>query len=116
MNCTGCGRFTGRDAWVERCLSCTNEWNALAGRCNMVTKALLPRVRETGAKCDHCPRPAFAYDHRDYRKPLKVTLVCRTCNWMLWSATPLRISVIRKLWRAPQRRKFIAANRSKVPA
>jgi len=30
--------------------------------------------------CEDCGRPAQEYDHRDYKKPLEVSPVCRECN------------------------------------
>lgn len=36
--------------------------------------------RVTDCKCVDCGRKAQQYDHRDYRKPLAVDPVCRSCN------------------------------------
>ncbi len=38
----------------------------------------LPRATEF--QCADCGKPAEAYDHRDYTKPLQVDAVCRSCN------------------------------------
>lgn len=31
-------------------------------------------------RCDDCGRAAECYDHRDYKRPLMVAPVCRSCN------------------------------------
>lgn len=38
--------------------------------------------------CSLCLKQAFDYDHRDYRRPLEVTPVCRKCNLNLPTALP----------------------------
>ena len=45
-----------------------------------VTNGKLPRLGSTLVKCTDCGERATDYDHRDYRKPLKVEPVCRKCN------------------------------------
>ncbi len=39
----------------------------------------LPKLDGSTA-CDDCGAPALEYDHRDYKKPLDVSPVCRACN------------------------------------
>lgn len=43
-----------------------------------VQRGALPHPSELG--CSDCPKGAEVYDHRDYRKPLAVDPVCRSCN------------------------------------
>lgn len=40
-------------------------------------------------KCTDCMEPACGYDHRDYRRPLIVSPVCRQCNSKRGNALPL---------------------------
>lgn len=44
----------------------------------------------TGFDCTDCGKPATEYDHRDYRKPLDVEPVCRSCNLKRGPALPYR--------------------------
>jgi len=37
-------------------------------------------LRPTSYNCADCGKPACQYDHRDYREPLNVAPVCRSCN------------------------------------
>ena len=39
-------------------------------------------------KCVDCGKDAFCYDHRDYRKPLKVDPVCKSCDGKRGAAEP----------------------------
>lgn len=39
----------------------------------------LPRL-DGSIPCDDCGKPACEYDHRDYKKPMEVSPVCRACN------------------------------------
>lgn len=41
-----------------------------------------------GVKCVDCGRRAQCYDHRDYRKPLRVEPVCKRCNSMRGPGRP----------------------------
>jgi DNA-directed RNA polymerase subunit RPC12/RpoP len=43
-----------------------------------VANGLIPRASEY--HCMDCGKPAQAWDHRDYRKPLDVEAVCDRCN------------------------------------
>ncbi len=45
-----------------------------------VSSGKLPRLSENHIKCTDCDERATDYDHRDYRKPLKVEPTCRKCN------------------------------------
>lgn len=48
-----------------------------------VRRGLLPRLGKYGVEtisCVDCSAVARCYDHRDYRKPLEVDPVCRSCN------------------------------------
>jgi len=40
----------------------------------------LPHLKSRVIPCADCGRRALQYDHRDYRKPLDVVPVCRSCN------------------------------------
>jgi len=44
-----------------------------------VKSKILPELDGT-IPCHDCGRPAHEYDHRDYKKPLDVSPVCRACN------------------------------------
>lgn len=52
---------------------------------NAVAKAvrhgILPRLNGSIA-CADCGKPANSYDHRDYDKPLEVSPVCISCNFL----------------------------------
>lgn len=39
----------------------------------------LPRL-DGSIPCEDCGAPAAEYDHRDYKKPMEVSPVCRACN------------------------------------
>ena len=43
-----------------------------------------------GKKCMDCGKSAECYDHRDYRKPLKVDPVCKSCNSRRGTASPYK--------------------------
>jgi len=49
---------------------------------NQVQKAIREGrlLKPTNYQCADCGKPATQYDHRDYRKPLDVAPVCRSCN------------------------------------
>jgi len=55
---------------------------ANAKACAIVAKAIKTGDLEPvkNHKCVDCGRQATEYDHRDYRKPLEVEPVCRSCN------------------------------------
>lgn len=75
-----------------RCIDCSarrgaalsrKRYGALANRAHRAVKAAvkrgdLPHPSELG--CTDCHKDAEVYDHRDYRKPLVVEPVCRSCN------------------------------------
>lgn len=84
--CRDCGE-SGRHYRVGkpriRCHSCTKKYRSVMAVASvMVMRAVkagkLKPVR--GQKCTDCGKPARAYDHRDYRKPLVVEPVCASCN------------------------------------
>lgn len=39
----------------------------------------LPKL-DGGVACVDCGAPAVEYDHRDYKKPMEVDPVCKSCN------------------------------------
>jgi hypothetical protein len=39
----------------------------------------LPRL-DGSIPCADCGKPAQEYDHRDYKKPMEVAPVCKSCN------------------------------------
>src|SRR5882757_3040768 len=41
---------------------------------------VLPLLSDGKTPCADCNKPALAYDHRDYSKPLDVVPVCLPCN------------------------------------
>ncbi len=45
-------------------------------------------LRAKGQACVDCAKPATCYDHRDYRLPLQVEPVCRSCNQKRGRALP----------------------------
>lgn len=85
--CRDCGEeYLGnvRD-WRQRCRPCSGEYlgqmTQAIGAVNAAkSQGLLPRLRGSGIACVDCGKPAHDYDHRDYRKPLEVVPVCRSCN------------------------------------
>ena len=54
-------------------------WRAHRLVAEAVKDGHLPRL-DGGIPCKDCGRPAAAYDHRDYDKPLDVEPVCNPCN------------------------------------
>jgi len=68
---------------------------------NAVAAGLLPSLRNGTVPCKDCGKPAQAYDHRDYRKPLMVEPVCHGCNTKRGPAQDLG-PIRQKWWRAEQ--------------
>lgn len=62
-----------------------------------VAVGLLPDLRTGNVACADCGKQAFAYDHRDYSKPLVVDPVCRSCNGKRGAAAPLATALIESL-------------------
>ena len=61
------------------------EWTRLKDKAQYITQkavknGILPRLKENIVLCVDCGKRATGYDHRDYRKPLKVAPVCQRCN------------------------------------
>lgn len=52
-----------------------------------IVNGKLPKLNGS-VKCKDCGMPASIYDHRDYRKPLRVDPVCTFCNARRGSALP----------------------------
>ena len=52
-----------------------------------VAKGSIAKI--SGLLCVDCGNPAQNYDHRDYREPLVVEPVCRSCNYRRPMALPL---------------------------
>lgn len=70
------------------------EWVRLRGRAaNAVRRAVrngdLVNLKTKSIKCTDCPNRAAVYDHRDYKKPLKVEPVCVGCNISRGTNAPL---------------------------
>jgi hypothetical protein len=57
-----------------------------------VARGDLPPV--TSQRCIDCGRPAQAYDHRDYGRPLEVEPVCDSCNALRGAAKPCEASML----------------------
>jgi len=53
-----------------------------------IRRGLIPPVNTR--TCVDCGKPADAYDHRDYNKPLDVEPVCTGCNVRRGPGIPLR--------------------------
>lgn len=70
---------------MERLIS-QQEWESLGKKAGYTARAKLGSA--AGRKCVDCGRPADRWDHRDYRKPLEVEPVCRSCNWYRARALP----------------------------
>lgn len=51
-----------------------------------VKKGILPPAKKM--KCVDCGKKASCYDHRDYRKPLKVDPVCKSCDCLRGAGLP----------------------------
>jgi hypothetical protein len=79
--CPDCGdRYKGQ---TDRCWSCTRHYYQwLVRGYTAVAKAIRRRVLAPAHRhlCVDCGAKAYCYDHRDYRKPLEVEPVCRSCN------------------------------------
>lgn len=82
--CSSCGAFTARRGGIVAiCETCRGERQRLRSTaCCAVRKAvaigMLPKA--SSRSCTDCGRPATEHDHRDYRRPLDVQPVCRSCN------------------------------------
>jgi hypothetical protein len=79
--CIECGAV--REHQFHRCAKCNAQWfAAMHVAAHAVRKAIrrgdLPKANTKD--CTDCDKPAFDWDHRDYRKPLVVEPVCRACN------------------------------------
>lgn len=53
-------------------------------------KAGILRKLDGSIKCVDCGKIAVHYDHRDYRKPLKVDPVCAYCNHHRYEASDIK--------------------------
>src|SRR3990167_9249099 len=53
---------------------------------NAVANGLLPH--HSKMRCVDCGRKADCYDHRDYRKPLDVDPVCKSCDAVRGAGAP----------------------------
>jgi hypothetical protein len=85
--CAECGQLCETGMKSARCRPCASD------RYKEILKAQVPAVSAVNkavksgflAKpatqlCVDCGKQAAYYDHRDYRKPLDVEPVCRSCN------------------------------------
>lgn len=79
----------GRASLSLRCDGCSSSrYKAMSKLRGAAASALAAEVkngripRADTLSCTDCGRPAEAYDHRDYTKPLQVDPVCRSCNVM----------------------------------
>ena len=80
--CRDCGgwKFYGQQVLCDPCQSV---YGTAMRECNRVIHGEKSAGRLPNAKtliCVDCGAQAHDYDHRDYRKPLDVVPVCRSCN------------------------------------
>jgi formylmethanofuran dehydrogenase subunit E len=65
-------------------LKYTNQYKAKMEVYKAVRSGKLPKAKTL--KCHVCGEQAYAYEHRDYDKPLEVKPICRKCNEHLGKA------------------------------
>jgi hypothetical protein len=92
--CKHCGEFiSGLMGWrAPSCWTCNTKRSKYQQAAayqvgKAIRKGLLPRASE--CVCVDCGKPAEHYDHRDYRQPLNVQPVCRSCNCRRGSAVDM---------------------------
>ena len=87
MKCAKCGAIGYRHFHALLCCDCAAERVRLRARTayrahhavkKEVDAGRLPQV--TTLLCVDCGKQAFCYDHRDYRRPLDVDPVCKSCD------------------------------------
>lgn len=89
--CAHCGAVDERHYIAKLCWKCTYEHLKLA---QLAMAKICKEVREgrlipaKSYRCADCGEQARDYDHRDYRKPLTVEPVCRSCNIRRGHALP----------------------------
>lgn len=83
--CYDCGaKIHGRDRQTLRCDKCSAQAYTLRRRAiNAISSAIARGTMPPASSvdCVDCGARAEHYDHRDYRKPLDVQPVCRSCNF-----------------------------------
>lgn len=82
MACEVCGVMSWRQG--ASCVRCMNIIIRIQGRAMGAVRAAMLRgdlVPARKFKCVDCGKPAYAYDHRRYSRPLEVDPVCRSCNF-----------------------------------
>jgi len=79
--CIECG--TGKPIGkAKRCTPCNTGYYAAMREANAAITLAKSRglPKASAHACVDCGAQAFDYDHRDYRKPLEIEPVCRSCN------------------------------------
>ena len=100
FTCVICFEPASRDRGpTQTCMSCARKIQEESSRCSILVKKAILRgelKRATDFKCVDCGLPATHYDHRDYRKPLKVEPVCHGCNICRGTAKPFDMTGVTK--------------------
>lgn len=81
--CIDCGEWHGRDPRSWRCWECDEKVKEFNQKASYTIKQLIKAgqmQKPSDLLCVDCEKPAYDYDHRDYRMPLEVQPVCRKCN------------------------------------
>jgi hypothetical protein len=95
--CRSCGRpMEGRTWGAKNCFDCHRAMrHAWRESVNAMAKARLTGLPPARTfQCVDCGKPATAYDHRDYFRPLDVEPVCTRCNFHRGSAVQLQAGAI----------------------
>ena len=82
--CVECGAKHDRHRMAQRCGPCSVSFgNAMIAAIAAVQRAIRrgEMVKAKTQTCVDCGSNACDWDHRDYRKPLDVQPVCRSCNF-----------------------------------
>jgi len=97
-HCIDCGNKHRRDPHSWRCWPCDNAVNKFRRQASALISKLIKAgklQRADSHLCVDCEKPAYDYDHRDYRNLLEVQPVCRKCNqrrgpaaWRNYSEAP----------------------------
>lgn len=92
--CPVCQRHDPRLALPDSisCIACCQILNSVKSLAHQaVAKARRDGILRPPKElpCADCGKPAFAYDHRAYSRPLAVVATCRSCNWGRGSARDL---------------------------
>ncbi len=77
------------------CYPCSNIRSALMSKRRILAYSAVSSAIQRGAlppaktqRCVDCGDRAFCYDHRDYRRPLDVSPVCKGCDCMRGPGRP----------------------------